>query len=146
MAIEGDKVSTKCLGTEVLISRDIIEYEMHNAHVYATEEKLAVTKVAALIETANTTCFTVCFDAKVDEVAAREKLASATLAQLKEGKALAKQLLQGRETTLTCRLSKADANLGRSLVIELNTNGYRQVDHRTIKWLILQNVKYTVKK
>ena len=52
----------------------------------------------------------------------------------------------GRETTLTGRLSKADGKLGRSLMIELSSNGYRQVDHRTIKWLVIKNVKYTVKK
>lgn len=39
--------------------------------------------------------------------------------------------------------------LGRSTVIDLNVeteNKFRQVDHRTIDWLIIKNVKYVLKK
>ena len=61
-------------------------------------------------------------------------------------KALAKELLLGRERTITGRLSKAEGKMGRSLIIDLNTNGYGQIDHRTLKWIIIDNVKYTVKK
>ncbi len=60
----------------------------------------------------------------------REKLAAATAADLKNPKALAKDLLTGKESTIVGRLSKADGKLGRSLVIDLPTQGYRQVDHR----------------
>jgi hypothetical protein len=44
---------------------------------------------------------------------------------LKEGKELAKEILSGKETTIIGRLSKADGKLGRSLVIDLPTQGYR---------------------
>jgi hypothetical protein len=47
---------------------------MYNANVFATEEKLSLTKVAKILEEANTTCFTVCFHAKVDEKVIKEKL------------------------------------------------------------------------
>ena len=59
---------------------------------------------------------------------------------------LAKKCLVGHEQTMVCRLSKAEGKLGRSLVIDLPTQGYRQVDHRTLKWLVIDNVKYIVKK
>lgn len=39
--------------------------------------------------------------------------------------------------------------MGRSLVIDLDaptSNNFRQVDHRTIKFIILKNVKYTLGK
>ena len=39
--------------------------------------------------------------------------------------------------------------LGRSTVIDLSAktdNKFRQVDHRTIEWLIVKNVKYVLKK
>jgi len=51
-----------------MISRDILEYEMHNASVFASEEKLALTKMAQILENEiNSTCFTVCFNCKIDE-------------------------------------------------------------------------------
>jgi hypothetical protein len=49
------------------------------------------------------------------------------------------------ETVLTCKFLEHQARLGRSLVIDLNSEpgkGFRQIDHRTIKWLISKNVKY----
>jgi hypothetical protein len=58
--------------------------------VYETEEKLALTKVAAILEGAKSTCFTVCFNAKVDEKDVRERLSNASAAELKEGKSLTK--------------------------------------------------------
>ena len=63
-----------------------------------------------------------------------------------QAKELSKELLQGREQTLIGRLSKAEGKFGRSLIIDLPSDGYRQVDHRTIKWMIIDNVKYVVNK
>ena len=62
-------------------------------------------------------------------------------------KALAKELLTGQEKTLHAfLLGKSEKHLGRSLVRDLPTQGFRQVDHRTLKWLIIDNVKYLVNK
>ena len=59
---------------------------------------------------------------------------------------MAKSLLTGKETTVIGRLAGAgEAKLGRSLVVDLQTGGYKQVDHRNLLWLIINNVKYTVK-
>ena len=120
---------------------------MNCANVFSKEEKLCLTKVAKVLEEANTTCFTVCFTAKVDEKNVRERLLSCTSAEIKDSKKcleLARELLHGKETVIVGRLSKAMGKLGRSLIIDLPTQGYRQVDHRTIKWLIIKNVKYVV--
>ena len=38
---------------------------------------------------------------------------------------LAKELLLGKESIITGRLSKAEGKMGRSLVIDLPTQGYR---------------------
>ena len=59
---------------------------MHNAQVFTSEEKLPLTKVAQVLEQAHSTCFTVCFNAKVDEKDVRERLSNASAAELKEGK------------------------------------------------------------
>lgn len=81
----------------MLISKDILVHEMYNAHTYDTEEKLPLTKIAQILEGAHSTCFTVGFNAKVDEAAVRERLSAATAAELKDGKALTKEILLGRE-------------------------------------------------
>ena len=65
-------------GKNILISREILEYEMNNAHVFAIEEKLSLSKVAKIFNEANTTAFTVCFTTKVDEKLVKEKLKSLT--------------------------------------------------------------------
>lgn len=119
---------------------------MSSADVYATEEKLALTKVAEALNSANSKAFTVCFNTKIDEKTATDKLTNAKADDFKNPKALAKDLLTGKETTIVGRLSNSDNKLGRSLVVDLMQKGYRQVDHRTINWLIINNVKYTVKK
>jgi len=54
----------------------------------------------------------------------------------------------GTERVLRGRLVKPEPLLGRSMVEDLDVKGdnrLRQVDHRTIKWLIVDGVKYTVK-
>ena len=132
-----------------MISKDILEYEMNSANVYAREETLPLTQVATKLTEANATAFTACFTTKVDEKAVQEKLASVKAAALKDpayAKALAKEVLLGKETTIVGRLSRAEGRMGRSLVIDLPTQGYRQIDHRTLKHLIIDNVKYAIKK
>ena len=42
-----------------------------------------------------------------------------------KAKKLAKEILVGKETQLMGRLSRAEGKLGRSLVIDLPTQGYR---------------------
>jgi hypothetical protein len=51
---------------------------MYNASVFASTEKLALTKVARILEEAKTACFTVCFTTKVDEKLIKEKLSKLT--------------------------------------------------------------------
>lgn len=83
-AESGDNITTRCQSRDVTVSRDILETQMYNAAVFAETEKLCLTKVAKLLEEANTACFTVCFTAKVDEKAVRERLAKVTPAQIND--------------------------------------------------------------
>jgi len=76
--VNGDQVITRCQEVDIAVSKDILEYEMHSAGVFATEEKITLTQMAELLEEARTTCFTVCFTAKVDEAVVRDRLASCT--------------------------------------------------------------------
>lgn len=145
---DGSTVQTKSSGQAITVSKDILQTQMYNASAFGSEEKISLTKVAELLENANTACFTVCFRTKVDESLVKDKLKSVKAADFKDKaklKQISKELIEGKEATLVGRLSKAAGKLGRSLVIDLPTQGYRQVDHRTLKWLIIKNVKYTVK-
>ena len=50
---------------------------------------------------------------------------------------------------MVCHMVEADGALGRSTVIDLSAktaNKFRQVDHRSISFLILRNVKYVLSK
>jgi len=50
---------------------------------------------------------------------------------------------------MVCHLIDCDNNLGRSTVIDLNAakpNNFRQVDHRSIEYIIFRNVKYSLGK
>ena len=54
----------------------------------------------------------------------------------------------GEERVLRGRMVTPDGALGRSTVIDFDVMGgspLRQVDHRTIKWLVMGNTKYIVK-
>lgn len=143
-AIKGDEVMTVSEGKEITVSREILEHEMYNASVYAKEEKLALTKVVKVLKEANSVAFTICFNTKIDEKVVSERLASITEKEFKDKKALAKELLTGQEKTVVGRKTKTENKLGRSLVMGLPANNFVSVDHRTIKWLIIKNVKYVV--
>lgn len=128
------------------IGRDLIDdraYGFHNASLYTKEERLPMTKLVEILHTANNTAFTVNFNCKVQEKDIGERLATVTAAE-KGGKALAKELLQGREVTVVGRLSSSENNLGRSGVVVFagSQSPYVQVDHRGINWIILKGVKY----
>lgn len=47
------------------------------------------------------------------------------MAEHKDAKSLAIELTTGREITIVGRLSNIDAKLGRSLVIDLETGGFK---------------------
>jgi hypothetical protein len=79
-----------------------------------------------------------------------EKLQSLTDNDLKKnlGK-IAKDLVDGEKVELVCHLLDSDNNLGRSLIIDLNSTGpsnIKQVDHRTIEYIIYKNVRYELGK
>lgn len=132
-------------GEDIYCTGDLPETEWHNSSVYDSEEHVSLTKVAEVLTQANTKCFTVSFNTKTDKETIAKQLTDVTQKDLNDTKALAKKLLTGKQTTIIGRLANSEGKLGRSLVIDLESNGYKQVDHRHLLWLVLDNVKYTVK-
>ena len=89
---------------------------------------------------------TVNFNKKVDEAYIKSVLDNA--GQNVNFKKLSKEIITGKESTMTCYIIKSENGLGRSTVIDLNAphkQNFRQIDHRTVNSVILKNVKYTVK-
>jgi len=79
-----------CNDKEITVSKDIMEYEMNNADVYAKEEKLSLSAVAEQLVNAQTRTFTATFRTKVDEKEIKELLNKATAADIKDSKTFAK--------------------------------------------------------
>jgi organic hydroperoxide reductase OsmC/OhrA len=57
---------------------------MQNASVFAKEEKISMTKVAQMLESAHTACFTVCFTAKVDDKVVKEKITATSYVDIQD--------------------------------------------------------------
>lgn len=138
-------------GDEMHVSRDILE-KMDSANHFQKEVPLNMTELAELLENAGDTAFTVSFKKKVTEESVMEKLQGATAKDLDNNKFLAqlsKELTEGEDCLMTCHLVEAESSLGRSTVIDLTTsspNKFRQVDHRTINYIIINNTKFVLKK
>lgn len=101
-----------------VVGKDLLE-RAYSADQYAEEKKVGKIEAAETLVGAGNRPFTVAFE-KSD----------------------------GKERVLRGRLIKPEPLLGRSMVEDLDepvNNRVRQVDHRTIKWLIIDNVKYVVK-
>lgn len=133
------------------VSRDILE-KMDSANHFIREVPVNMTELAELLENAGDMAFTVSFKKKVTEELVNEKLKCATQAQFKDKSFISrfsKELIEGEDCTLTCHLVEAESALGRSTVIDLTTtsaNKFRQVDHRSINYMIIDNTKYVLKK
>jgi endo-alpha-1,4-polygalactosaminidase (GH114 family) len=146
-------------GFEFDIDRDIVEEGLYSASQYQIEKAITRTEICEILERAGSHVFTVNFNRQVQEQELQEKLLE-TIKQEAEKlandrdiekaiKKLSKEALKGKERTLVGYLLQTEQKMGRSLVIDLQVaaerNRIRLVDHRTLNWLILQNVKYTVK-
>ena len=62
---------------------------------------------------------------------------------------MSKTFIEGETECITGHLIESENLLGRSVVVDLNApanNNIRQVDHRTIEFIIFRNVKYTLGK
>jgi len=101
-----------------IYSKELIE-KSFSADQYEKEEKVNKTRAAEILVHAANRPFTVSF-----------------------------QKTDGEERVLRGRLVKPEPLLGRSMVEDLDVSGVnrlRQVDHRTINYLIVDGVKYIVK-
>lgn len=136
-------------GVKWTIDKAIIEKECYSADQF-TETKIV--NRSELIEIFNKTgdnIYTVNFNKQAKLADAFDAVCNK--GKLKSNATLKKELseaMNGEERTLIGYTISREVAWGRSMVINLETedkNRIRQVDHRTLNWLICQNVKYIVK-
>lgn len=113
--VDGDKFAFKVHGKT-------LSEGSYSADQFHRTEKVSMTKCAEMLIIAYNRPFTVCFDKQ-----------------------------DGTERVLRGRLVQPEPLLGRSQVEDLDIDAmnprerFRLVDHRTLKWLIIDGVKYEVK-
>lgn len=106
--------------TFTIKGKKLIETTINSASQFENEEKVTRTEAVEKLLSARDSAFTVVFDKQ-----------------------------DGSERTLVGKLLDSENYMGRSNVVDLEiTTGSpnRQVDHRTLRSLILRGTKYTVKK
>jgi len=151
-------------GLKFGIDNNIVEEGMYSADQFSETEKITKTQMAELFSHIGDTVFTVNFNKQVKKIDVQKTLDD--LYANKDGKILSKaeysklvkkalaSVYDGEERTLIGYRIGSDFNLGRSHVIDLQgdrgTNAdwdarQRQVDHRSINWLVYKNVKYIIK-
>lgn len=151
--IEGNQVTVNNqLGGSWFISKDILNKHMWSADHFEQEVKCTMTELSEILEQCRDTIFKVQFRKKVDQKAVMERLSHVNLKDLKdekEIKRISKGLIEGEMVQIVGHLVASENNLGRSLIIDLNArapHNFRQVDHRSIDFIIFKNVKYSLGK
>lgn len=139
-------------GGSWIMSKDLLVKDALSADHFEKEVKCNMTDMSEILEMCRDTIFKVSFKKKIDQKAVEQKLSEIKFADLKKPdamKKISKSIVEGEVVELCGHLLSSENNLGRSLVIDLNApqgKGFRQIDHRTIEYIIFKNVKYTVGK
>lgn len=144
-------------GLEMDVDRGIVEEGMYTCNQFAEEVKVSRTEMCEILEKVGDAVFTVNFNKQVKDKEVTDAIMKTLLeeeevdeAQLsKLVKKSVKDALKGQERTLIGFLIQSEPKMGRSQVVDLQIpegkSGVRLVDHRTMNWLIVKNVKYSLK-
>lgn len=146
--IEGNTITVEnSLGGSWIISKDLLVRDAWSAEIYAQEVKTTMTELARILTECQDTVFTVSFKRKVTAEDLMETFATMDESHISKVKDLEKLVTLGQDCQITGRLAGEETVFGRSLVVDLNSDsGFKQVDHRTINWIIYKNVKYSLGK
>ena len=143
---------------EFTISAKIVEEGIYSAAQFIETKEVTRTELIEIFSHVGDTVFTVNFNKQATAKAVNEAIESTNkgkILPIKEMKKIIKDAFDGEERTLVGYLISTETGFGRSLVIDLEEQRgdkpdwdarLRQVDHRTLNWLISKNIKYTVRK
>jgi len=142
-------------GFTFTIGKSIVDEEMFSATQYDREEKVSLTELIERFMSVGNVIFQVSFEKKLKDTDIATELKrvvdkSVSIDTDKDRRAFAKKLLHGESRTLIGYLVESQPTFARSDVVDLElpeTDSYRkrQVDHRTLQWMIYKRVKYIVK-
>ena len=132
-------------GMEFTIGAAIVEEGLFSANQHEDVEEVTRTELVATLANAGETVFTANFNKKPDIKALKEAFNNPEV-QVKTQVAMNEMLL-GEARTMVGYLKSSDSLSGRYQVVDLEDPEKRakQIDQRTLNWIILRNVKYTVK-
>lgn len=147
------------------IGYGIVEEGIFSADQFNEEVFLTRTELIKRFAECGDTVFTVNYHKQAEMKDINDAIESVNrgkILPIAEIKKLVKTAYKGEERTLTGYLISVETGFGRSLVIDLKADAskstpataekaawdsrIRQVDHRSLNWLIQKNIKYTVKK
>ncbi len=138
-------------GQRWAISKQVVARTAWHPRHYARAERVSTTRIGEVLADAGDAVFTVQFRKQTSAQFVAGELTGLTatdVASTARRLALARTLLKGERRRLTGHLVRTDARLGRYLVRDLDVrtpgSDFRWIDGRTIEWLILKGVKYTV--
>lgn len=134
-------------------------FDTCSANQYQIEKIVNRSEINQILEKVGQHVFTVNFNKKVKTSDIKNKLLTAikdkegnplTYEEIEKNlKTISKDLNIGEERTLQGYLLEINNQMGRSIAIdlelELDQYRVRQIDHRTINWLIFNGIKYIVK-
>jgi hypothetical protein len=126
------------------MSKDLLVRDSWSADHFGEEIKTTMTELAAILTLCKDTVFTVCFNKKVTEAEVQAALYGGVIGD--KLSQIQKAVTVGEDCKITGYLAGLENDLGRSLVIDLNSKGHKYVDHRSIKWIIHKNIKYSLGK
>ena len=153
LSVKGQEVEVKSVaGGHWVITGLSLLHKMESADHFDYEIPLNKGELVEMLESTRDTIFTICFKKKIKPKDVSSRIieeARDVSGDLKKSKKLTKLLLEGESCTLTACLVNVEPRLGRSMVKDLTKpagQNLRQVDHRTIEWIIFKNRKFILKK
>jgi len=135
-------------GSTNIIHERLLERDFWSADLYDQEVKCRMTDLASILQQAQNIVIKVAFKKKITPEAIVSCLSDMGHKNAKSmPRTILKEIAEGEECVITGHLVNSENHLGRSSIIDLNApagNNFRQVDHRTIQWIIYKNVKYSL--
>lgn len=144
--IKGTAVTVKDeSGFEWTVDKSILEKQAYSAEQFSATEKVTRTELARIVEQDIRDAAFSCAFNKLPTASDQDKLLeNADISTAAKRKRIAKDLCTGAERILRGHIVDTH-ELGRMPVYDLENNGERLVDLRTLKWIIYNNTKYEVK-